>query len=99
PHSISDRDWSSDVCSSDLQGSNAAGKGPRLSRFDAFSGLKTRPHENDPAMPQIGQDAAKIGRADGNAPLCRAGDVRARLKAKQRSEERRVGNESDYRCW
>jgi hypothetical protein len=56
-----------------------------LSQFDAFSGLKAPFRENDPSLPQIGPDAAKIGSADGNDLLRRAGDFRARLKAKQRN--------------
>jgi hypothetical protein len=40
-----------------------------------FPGLKALAPENDPALPQIGPDAAKIGSADGNDLLRRAGGL------------------------
>jgi hypothetical protein len=41
--------------------------------------------ENDPPLPQIGPDAAKIGSADGDDYFAVRGDFRARLNAKQRN--------------
>src|SRR5206468_7329583 len=73
-HTRSDRDWSSDVCSSDLL--------------------------PPPLLLRVSLDHQDGQRERGAHPLHRGSAPRLRrLPLRERSEERRVGKESRFRCW
>src|SRR5438093_13641198 len=78
-------DWSSDVCSSDLQDGAAAFGGPRLGGLDLG-------HAED------GRDAGQAGAALVQGVVA-AGQDAAQLQAGLRSEERRVGKGGGWSGW
>src|SRR5206468_9215985 len=94
-HTRSDRDWSSDVCSSDLE------RGAHHLRLTAEAvGVL-----DAAALDVAGQDVAALeqavdrgGDADLSGLAAQLGDARVeRLGRALRSEERRVGKEGRYR--
>src|SRR5206468_5058980 len=88
-HTRSDRDWSSDVCSSDLHDLPPVA-GP-------WTGADEDAHVL--ALGGVAADPRPESREDGSDLVaCRAGGFQHGFKAfAARSEERRVGKE--WRCW
>src|SRR5206468_7603794 len=92
-HTRSDRDWSSDVCSSDL-GSPCGEVEDHRRRDEGFAGDRTR---QPGAVPGEGEEHRDNGDAQERA--ARLGDhgggagEEARGEGSPRSEERRVGKE------
>src|SRR5206468_7293777 len=91
-HTISDRDWSSDVCSSDLQLKNRIGRGhiPRVA-------IAAEVHRQDLVLAHI--DAVGELRHRLAADDLHDGLATGRAAAVTRSEERRVGKECRFRWW
>src|SRR5207249_5988659 len=85
-HTRSKRDWSSDVCSSDL---NSTPGNPRFRGLPAFLGVQ---------MPRPGGGRVKIrGKVAGVFPAKSVHERDTLTEKRTRSEERRVGKESRTR--
>src|SRR5438067_12470937 len=84
-HTRSKRDWSSDVCSSDLPHANPTR--PAGARHE-------HPHSSSRRQQPVSQGT---GRLDLGAPGLHGGGGRQHLQG--RSEERRVGKECRSRVW
>src|SRR5206468_9350741 len=80
-HTRSDRDWSSDVCSSDLD-----------LRFDEF-GAGGHPYMKTPHADRIAREGALFERAFHTTPICSPNRASILTGQYARSEERRVGKE------
>src|SRR5687768_18615684 len=78
------RDWSSDVCSSDL-----------LSDAEIRQGIKQ--FANWPTIPQLYVNGEFVGGSDIMREMYESGELQKLLEPQKRSEERRVGKESRSR--
>src|SRR5207245_6073426 len=86
------RDWSSDVCSSDLQ----ASKGTRVETEGHGLGGRRRPACSHVHIIAHSHPTGKGGSREATAP-CRP--IRFGPRCEERSEERRVGKEWRTRWW
>src|SRR5207249_7047199 len=92
----SKRDWSSDVCSSDLAADQTLGLDRHLEHAEPRIGHPLARDVRDVALETVGQSTITFPTSAAQAaarhvPLKR--QLQARLRANARSEERRVGEE------
>src|SRR5690606_39765291 len=86
-HTRFSRDWSSDVCSSDLEGAQAC--------LDAYNELMAK---RDTLPYEIDGIVFKVNRLDFQRELGFVSRAPRWAIAHKRSEERRVGKECRFRC-
>src|SRR5207249_8020997 len=89
-HTRSKRDWSSDVCSSDLQAGEDRGQARRQHHFEELRAALAAQHARRLEQPRVDRAHAE-DRVDEDRV------ERAEKDQKERSEERRVGKE--WRSW
>src|SRR5207247_3799806 len=88
-HTRSTRDWSSDVCSSDLAGLHQVGL-----VMSQVSGTVVAIDADETDLVQAGQELVRLDATDAGIALQDAEQQLART-VRQRSEERRVGNQRE----